>query len=223
MLIKLFGKQYALNESLVYSLQLSQLRTKNQIKSSRSLLSKDSKSIVDFVTKYRSGLSDDIYNSQEYSIKLLQIPKVANTDKADLAIEFVRFDELSDDDTKIYNKIDVLVKDRKVKMEGSNVGKLKPGKVKKRVNKILGDDFLNFHYHTCIYTVFSVRPPANTDDPFETNTDYCHYDEPHNDYVYNEDWVRFIIHIFQTGLLSKERIKEYYDSDIKLDIEEYEP
>src|SRR4030043_1389651 len=72
LLINIFGKQFAMNESLVYSLQFSQIRTKGQLKAGRSILSKDIKNIADYITKYRSSLTDAVYDSQEYSIKLLQ-------------------------------------------------------------------------------------------------------------------------------------------------------
>ncbi len=223
LLIKLFGKKYALNEALVYSLQFSQLRTKGQIKSSKSILSKDLQNIIEFVNKYRTSLSDEIYDSQEYSIKLLQIPKVSNTNKSDLAIEFVKFDELSEEDKQLYDKIAVLVKDRKIKVEGSNVGQLKPGKVVEKVNQVLGEKTINLVTHRYLYTVFNVRPPGNAEDPFDTNTNYCHYDEPHNDYVYSQDWVDFIIHLLQSNAIDMGHVKKYFNEGKSLNIEEFEP
>lgn len=223
LLRELFGKEYGLNESLVYSLQFSHLRTKGQLKASKSILSKDIKNIVDYVAKYRSSLTDAIYNSQEYSIKLLQIPKVSNINRADLAIEFVKFDELSEDDKEIYNQITVLVKDRKIIMEGSNVGRLKPGRVVAKVNTILGKGTINQATHRYLYTIFSIRPKKDSEDPFDTNTDYCHYDEAHDDYVYDEDWANFIIHVLQTEAIVIDQIKEHFAKGEKLNIKDYEP
>jgi hypothetical protein len=84
LLIKFFGNNYSINEALVYSLQFSQIRTDQQEKANRSALSKDLAEIVSFVEKYRNTLDDDTYNSQEYSIKLIQIPKISNTGRAPL-------------------------------------------------------------------------------------------------------------------------------------------
>lgn len=223
MLIDLFGKEYALNESLVYSLQFSQLRTKGQIKASKSILAKDIKNIVDYVNKYRSGLTDEVYNSQEYSIKLLQIPKVSNTNRTDLAIEFVRFDELSEDDKDLYNKIAVLVKDRKLIMEGSNVGYFRPGKVVDNVNILLKTETINQRTHQYFYTIFNIRPSKDADNPFNTNTDYCHFDKAHGDYVYNDEWVKFVVHVLQTGGLKIGQIRDKFIRKEKLDIKNYEP
>jgi hypothetical protein len=222
-LIDLFGKQFALNESLIYSLQFSQLRTKGQLKANKSIFSKDMQNIVEYVAKYRSSLTDEVFNSQEFSIKLLQIPKVTNTNRADLAIEFVKFDEISGDDKEIYKKIAVLIKDKKIKIEGSNIGLLKPGKVVEKVNDTLGPKTLNLATHRYIYTVINVRPAKNYQDPFETNTDYCHYDEAHCDYIFNEDWVNFIIHILQIGEKPLEIIRQHFIKKEKLNIKNYEP
>lgn len=221
-IVKLFGNKYALHESLVYSLQFSHMRTNKQLKSSKVALSKDLKEIVDYISKYRTSLSEDLFNSQEYSIKLLQVPKISNTDRTDLAIEFVRFDELEDEDKQLYDQITALVKDRKIKVEGTNVGKLKPGKIIDKVNNHFGDKTLNHPAHRYIYSVFKVRPPGDAEDPFDTNTDYCHYDETHHDYVYNEDWANFLIHLLQSGV-TLESIKEKFDREEALNIEEYEP
>ena len=184
-------------------------------------MSKDIKDIVEFVNRYRVSLTDDVFDSQEFSIKLLQVPKVSNTNRTDLAIEFVRLDQLAEDDRKLYEDITVLVKDRKIKVEGINVGKLKPGMVQDKVNDILGNKILNLTNHRYFYTIFNVRPPCNDDEPFNTNTDYCHYDEPHRDYVFNEDWVNFIVHVLQSGILTVEQIKTHFKNNEKLNIDEY--
>ncbi len=57
-LIDLFGEEYALNESLSFSIQFSRFRKKSQIKASRKLLSKEIKELKSFIDNYRTSLSD---------------------------------------------------------------------------------------------------------------------------------------------------------------------
>ena len=223
LLIEFFGQRFALNEALVYSLQLSHMRTPGQTKSSKAALSRDLRYIVDYVEKYRTSLSDETYNAQEYCIKLLQVPKISNTNRSDLAVEYVSLDELNGDDKDVYNQITVLIKDKKTIVEGYNVGRLKPGKIIDIVNGQLGEGFLNHPAHRNLYIVFSIRPRGNADDPFETNTDYCHYDETHDDYVYFEAWAEFIIHIYKSRVLTKGKVKAMFDSGGRLSIEAYRP
>jgi len=41
-------------------------------------------------------------------------------------------------------------------------------------------------------------------DPFETNTKYCHYDEAHKDYLFQQCWIDFLIANVSVGKLTKE-------------------
>lgn len=220
--VEFFGKEYALNESLVYSLQLSHLRTGQQRAAGKEALSKDLLDVVGYVEKYRSALPDDVFASQEYSIKLLQIPKIANTNRADLAVEFVRWDELSDEDKKAYEKITALVKDRKIAVEAANVGRLKPGEVVASVREALPGTRFSLYTHTCLYKLLEVRPAGNAEDPFETNPDYCHYDEAHEDYVFQSSWPRLIVEILQSGRASVESIHEASRNGDRWDLAAYE-
>jgi len=220
-LVSLFGSDYSINEALVYSLQFSQLRTKQQEKASKSALSKDLADIVSFVEKYRNGLSDDIYNSLEYSIKLIQIPKITNTNRADAAIEFVKWDELSDEDKAAYDQISVIIKDKRVTVEASNVKRIKPTEVVNRVNDALGGTRLTLNLHVVLYKLFKVRPPNGADDPFDTNSEFCLYDEPHNDYVYQEAWVEYLVHLFQTTEYTPTQLRTMDKQGESLDVDEY--
>lgn len=222
---KIFGEDYALNENLVYSLQFSKMRTKGQKEANKKALSREVKEIKKYVDKYRTQLSDEIFNSQTYSIKLIQIPKISNTNRSDLAIEFVRLNELSDEDKEAYQQVTTIIKDKVVKQEAANVEKYSPSKVLEQVNDELQlDKDLNHFDHRCFYYAFSIRPLGSNDDadPFETNTDYCYYDEVHRDHVYTDDWIKFIIDFFKEEKLSREEIRDCYRDRNKLNIKDYE-
>jgi hypothetical protein len=222
-LIEFFGESYSINEALVYSLQFSQIRTKQQEMASRSALSKDLADIVSFIEKYRNSLDDDTYNSLNYSVKLIQIPKISNTNRADAAVEFVRWDVLSEDDKAAYEKLAVIIKDKTVRVEAANLRRLKPSDVVKKVNESLKGTKINLNLHVALYKVFSIRPARDADDPFETQAEFCLYDEPHKDYVYQDAWVNFLIHFMHTsGLTPAELLKMARDSK-KLEIDDYRP
>jgi len=69
-LINIFGIEYAINESLAYSLQFSRLRTAKQTQASKQLLSSEYREVVEFIRKYRDNVKDDVFASQEFSIKI---------------------------------------------------------------------------------------------------------------------------------------------------------
>jgi hypothetical protein len=223
-LIKIFGMEYALNESLAYSLQFSRIRTTKQRESSKQLLSSEYKEVVDFIKKYRDNIKDEIFATQEYSIKLIQVPKISNTGRNDLAVEFVNWNSLSEQDRKKYEKLTSIVKDKVVRTEAVNVGKLKPGKVIAEVNRKYASK-INHADHKKILAIFKIRPYkefGNDQDPFETNTKYCHYDEAHNDYLYQDCWVEFLVNNLTSGTLKKEIWKQQFDNRNYLDIKNYE-
>lgn len=222
LLIKLFGQQFALNESLVYSLQFSQLRTGGQNKANKSSLSKDLSDLVGFVEKYRNSLTDDEYNSQEYSIKLMQIPKISNTNRGDAAIEFVRWDALSEEDKAAYEQITVIVKDKKVKVEGANVRRLKPTEAVNQINEKFKGFQVTMNLHVVLYKLFRIRPETWAADPFDTNATYCLYDEPHGDYVYQPCWVEFVVNFLQSTGLRPEEIRRRLRSQEFLEVSDFE-
>lgn len=223
-LIKIFGNEYALNENLAYSLQFSRMRTTKQKEASKQLLSSEYKDIIDFIKKYRDAVRDEIFTSQEFSIKLMQIPKIANTNKNDLAIEFVNLNSISEEDLEKYQKLTTIVKDKVIKVEGSNVGKLKPGALIKQLETENGVK-INHADHKCLLSIFKIRPYKDfceDCDPFETNTKYCHYDEAHTDYLYQENWKIFLVHILSNNLISQTQWKENFKNKITLKIEDFE-
>jgi hypothetical protein len=220
-LIEFFGNSYSINEALVYSLQFSQIRTQKQEQANRSALSKDLSEIISFVINYRNTLDEDIYNSQKYSIKLLLIPKISNTNRADAAVEFVRWDALSHEDKTAYEKLIVITKDKTVKIEAANVGRLKPAEVIKKVNEALNGKTITQSLHVILYKLFAIRPANGADDPFETNTEFCLYDEAHNDYVYQEAWVSFVVHFMQTTDLEPKDLREKQRDGEVLRIDDY--
>jgi hypothetical protein len=221
-LINLFGEEYSINESLVYSLQFSHLRTSGQKKSNKSALSKDLMEVMGFVEKFRNGLEDSIYDSMEYSVKLIQVPKISNTNRADAAIEFVKWDSLSAEDKEAYEKISVLIKDKKVTVQGVNVKRFKPSEVVSEVNANINGVSITSNLHVTLYKIFEIRPINGADDPFDTKSVYCLYDETHGDYVYEQAWVDFLIHFMQTQAFTAAELRAKEKAGDKMDIKAYE-
>lgn len=221
LLIELFGQEYAISENLTYSLQFSTLRTTEQTKASKRFISTDMADIKTYVENYRSLLPQDIFDSSEYSIKLLQIPKIANASRNDLAVEFVNWSSLSEDDRKAFKKLGALVKDKVVKHEVVNLDGLKPGRVLTMVEEKSGVK-LSFHDHNCLLTIFSIKPGKYSEkSPSETNTKYCHYDQVHYDFIYHEGWVDCICEILKADKMKKYMWQNAYRMDRRYELDAY--
>lgn len=221
-IIEHFGEEYSINTSLPFSLQFSQLRHEKSFSSSKKLLSKEMIKINDYIDKYRDSLSLDIYSSQEYSIKLVQIPVVSNTNKNDLAVQFLDWNKLSESEKKEVEKVTALVKSKSEYRDIINLDKFLPGYVVERVKNIHPN--FNINIHSYLVYIFSVKPSKTREpdkDCFDTNTKYCFYDQSHKDYQYTEAWINFIINVLN-GKLTIEEIKKYNKSNKKLSIGDYE-
>ena len=221
LLLELFGQDYALNENIVYSLQFSTLRQEDQLRANKRALSADLADLKKFIDAYRTSLPAQVFNSQEYSIKLLQIPKISNTNRSDVAIEFVKWDALSDEDKRSYEKLTTIIKDRIVKQPVVNMGGMKPGKILGLVREKTGSHFSHYD-HKCLYVIFGVRPdPSDSDDPFNTNPQYCHYDEVHEDYVYHKEWADCIVAVINAGKMKRYMWTQAYRQGRRYKLQDY--
>lgn len=216
LLVELFGNDYSLNTSLAYALQFSQIRANEQLTAQRELLSKDMQDIKKYIDKYKTDLPQEVYDSQEYSIKLLQIPKISNTKRSDLAVEFVNWNTISEEDKENYNKVTAIIKDKIVKHNVSNANMLRPIDVRNAVREKTGVEISQSN-HTDLWKAFSVRPHAKSEAKFDTLTKYCIYDEPHNDYLYTSEWVDFIVKLVLEFGFNKENIHNNCKKTLKIE------
>jgi hypothetical protein len=221
-LVKLFGEDYSVNENLAFSLQFSRVMTKEQRDAQKNLLSKEVKDLVDYINKYRSDLEEEVFNSQEYSIKLIAIPKVASANRNDLSVEFLRWELLNAEEQEEVKKLTAIVKDKVVKVEGVNTNRYKPSKVAELVVEKGVTSFKSNPHHTYAWKLFGIRPSKGSGDPFNTNTKYCYYDEAHKDYLYTDQWVGFLVKIFTEEKIKLVNLSGMNKENAELDIKEYE-
>lgn len=198
MLFHQFGPEHALTESLSLALQFSHLRDPEQGAAIRSLHAPLSADIAEYIESFRSALSDEIRNDLAFSYRVYLIPKVANRESAsDLAVEFVKYNPDDPEQMKQYNKVAALVKPAVTQV--ANQGRLKAGDVCRAVEPVVqevcGENtrFGRSYQHVAAWHFYGIRPETGAADPTKTNTQYCHYDEAHKDYVYTDAWKKFLI------------------------------
>lgn len=197
-----FGLDFCIRESLSFSLQLfpSSSNLAEAIKSNP-----DAKKVKDFINKYRSSLTTDILESGQYSFKAFLL-QVANHKSSDaLPIQFVKYDELTDDEKRNVNRIAALVKVKERPVSGKDL--LMPGKVVEIVQLGLGNPKINKNgktknkfnpdTHTRCWKKYGVRPNNGDANPSNTDTKYCIYDEPSGQYRYTKVWTSFLIEKMQ--------------------------
>lgn len=193
-LVTEFGHKYALTDQLAVSLQFSQMMPDEKAKATKQLGISASKNVVDYVEKFRSSLPSVVLNSMKYSFSVYLVPRVSNREKAaDAAVQFVRVDEASGEELKRLEKLNVLIKEKHIPI--ANLGLYKPGEVVTELEKRLS---LRIHMadHTEAWRHFGVRPPKHDPHPERTRSEYCSYDDVHEDYVYTNAWVEKLVREF---------------------------
>lgn len=190
-----FGKEHCVNESLVFSLQFAHWFPKSDGFKKNS--SSDLVKLKEYIENYRGGLDKDVYADPRYSFKVYLIPKIVNNaNKADCAMEFIKFDSSNPEEMKTYEKLTTIIHEKNPPV--SNKGLLKAGeaaeKVKKELTKFYGLK-INFHHNNllkcCEY--YEVRPKKGDKNKENTKTNFCKYDAAHDDYLYTNDWVNFLV------------------------------
>lgn len=186
-LISEFGNEHAINSSLAFGLQFSEVYEEQQIKSMKSMKMKELENIRHYMDEYRKTYTDDILESMEYSFRVFLIPQIGNNiNSSDRSIEFIKRSDLSSEDyEKIKNDI-TLIKNKNISV--SNYNKLKAGEVVNSIKRGLDIDF-SIYRHTLCWKHYKVRPPKGDRNPEITDNRYCVYDNAHKDYLYTKAWV----------------------------------
>lgn len=190
---KVFGPEYALHESLAFALQFSMLRSEEQQQSNKRVLSKEMSELSSFIENFRSKLPQEDFDSMEFSVKLIHMPKVSGGSRNDLAVEFLNWNKLSDADKKEVTKLNAIIREKTVTRTAKNYDCLKPTKAVERI-KALGCSDFTLHDLRIFCKLFKIRPYGKCiDDPFGTEDEFCLYDEVHKDYVYTSAWPEYVI------------------------------
>lgn len=220
-LVKLFGEEYAISENLAFSLQFSRVVTKEQKQAQRNLMSNEVQNLIEYINKYRSELSEDVFNSQEYSVKLIAIPKVASASRNDTSVEFLKWETLTPDEQEEVKKLTTIIKDKVIRVEGTNMGRYRPSIV---VDKVKANGISNFTIasNTLLWHLFDIRPLKDAEDPFDTNPRYCYYDQAHDDYLYTDNWINFIVKVVSHCKLKIDELNDMKSQGLKLNIKDYE-
>lgn len=187
-----FGEDFSLGESLSFPLQLLTTKPEWRNRVLKQIQSKEYETIKEYIDRFRFSLNEDIWDSSEYNFKVFLLPKIGNKQRsADIAVEFIQYDPNKPEEMEKYRKVVAFIKEKQIPVV--NPGKLKPGEVSKRIKDKLGITFSPSIHHAMCWKYYKVRPEANSDHPEKTKIQYCQYDDAHKDYIYTEEWVKFLL------------------------------
>lgn len=182
-LVQEFGEKQSLGTSLRFPVFLSSLA-----RDAPELLKGEYRRVPSatrkFIEAFDASTADDVRMDPAYDFKVYLVPKTAGGPAADLAMEFVRLEDLSPEQREHVQAGTVLIRDRHV--EVANVDRLRPSEVVERVREAWPP--FNLYYHTLAYRYFKVRPKGKSEHPDATDTRYAFFDVVHRDYTYTQAW-----------------------------------
>jgi hypothetical protein len=182
-LVQEFGEKQSLGTSLRFPVFLSSLARdapaalKDEYRRVPAVTRK-------FIEAFDASTAEDVRLDPAYDFKVYLVPKTAGGPAADLAMEFVRLEDLSPEQREQVQAGTVLIRDRHV--EVANVDRLRPSEVVDRVREVWPP--FNLYYHTLAYRYFKVRPKGKSEHPDATDTRYAFFDVVHRDYTYTQAW-----------------------------------
>lgn len=147
------------------------------------------------LAQFDAGLDSEVLDDQRYDFRLRLVPMLGPKSEADAAIEFVKLDELTDDQRKVMIEAGrsgtVITKVKKVPV--SSAGCMLPTRVVSEIQKRVPFDF-NVGLHTRLWEHFKLRPATWVPpDGGETVPEFCIPDEPTRQYVYTPAWIDRIV------------------------------
>lgn len=191
-LVSKFGPKQSLADTLRFPVFLSSITEEGAgaLKAIRARLPGRASRFLD---GFMDQLEPEVADDPQFEFRVNLIPQVGPKTDADLAVKFVRLDELTENQRATMEDLGktgtVLVRTRTQPVQ--NLGRFKPGAVVRRVRKEIPG--FTMGAHTQMWKSLGVRPGKKTDHPENTDQRYCVWDEPHGDYLYTEAWVEKVI------------------------------
>lgn len=203
-MVKHFGSSFSLADRLRFPITLQSLTVEGQTQQ-RAAVAKLPKATRDLVAKFDAAVDPAVKDDPRYDYRVLLVPMVAKKTDADLAVNFVNWDTLTDDERTVLSELGrtgtVITKTKRV--EAVNLAKLRASDVARRVEDKVPFCFSIYSEHTQMWRRLKVRPAPDDADPYLTDAKYCLYDVPFKTYLYTDAWVAKIIR--EIGTVEKYR------------------
>jgi hypothetical protein len=186
MLVDTFGEKESLADRLRFPVFLTSL-TEGGVSALKEVHKRLAKKLTKYVSDYDAALTDEVRDDLRYEFRVYLVQQTGPKSEADAAMRFVRYDDLTEEERAKLDQVQTIVREKQVPV--ANVGRHKPGDVSNRVSEVLGVKFTASSDHARAWRHYKVRPQAGAAHPERTDSKYCIWDEPHNDWVYTDAWI----------------------------------
>lgn len=189
LLVETFGVPEALADELRFPVFLSSL-SENALAALKETHKKLPRRLTNYVQEYDDSLSEEVRDDMRYEFRVYLIPQTGSKTEADVAMRFIRLEDLSADERAQLEQMRTIVRDRQVPV--SNAGKHKPSDVSRKVSEVLGVRFSPAWDHVKAWKHYKAHPETGATNPKRTRSQYCVYDEVHGDYVFTDASIQLL-------------------------------
>lgn len=191
-----FGEEYSIADRVHLPVGLSTFSREGAAAMAAAQTALPAK-LRDFFIDYRAGLDPKITSDRSFEFRIEIVQKRAPRSEADLAVSFLRIEDLTEDELAGYEALEktgrIIIRE-KVR-DVANTGWMKPAVASAQIQAALGWRFGASSEFPKTWKALKVRPPTETKGKARAKTDtrYCRYDEPHDDYLYSSDYVQLVV------------------------------
>lgn len=185
-LVSTFGAGESMGDSLRFPVFLSSL-TPDAVQALKRTHRALPKKLNSFIREFDGALPEEVQGDWRYDFRVLLLPQTGPKTDADAVMRFVREEDMTDEQRRARDVVQTIVRTKQVPVQ--NQGRHRPGAVARQVQAALGVRF-TVSAHTAAWKHYGARPETGAARPENTDTRYCLYDEPHEDYVFTDAWIR---------------------------------
>ncbi|MFC8005527.1 DUF3644 domain-containing protein [Streptomyces olivaceus] len=168
-----FGSECSLADRLRFPISVQALTAEGR-KQLQAAAKKLPKHTRDLVAKFEAAIDPALLDDLRYDYRVRLVPIIGSKTDADLAINFVKLDELSEEERRTMveaGRLGTVIE--KVKhVEVADKDKLLPGQVARLVEDQVPFEFSASHEHALMWRRFGVRPATGAPDPCATDAKY---------------------------------------------------
>jgi hypothetical protein len=193
-LINVFGQEYSIAEKVHLPVSLSAF-TREGAAAMVAAQAQLPTRLRDWIVDYRAGLSEDVQTSRAFEFRIEITQKRAPKTEADLAVEFVRLEDLTPEEVEAYEALErtgrVIIREK----QAPDPGWMKPSTAAREIQDELGWRFGASAEFPKAWAHYGVRPPGTAvgDARKQTNLAYCKWDATFEQYVYNKAFVAKVV------------------------------
>ena len=188
-LVNWFGNSESVATELRFPIFASSI-TEDAVEALKKVAARIPRPVKQWVYDFDADLDESVSSSTSYDFRVLLVPQVGPKSRADAAVQYVKHDDLSQEQRDALDTLQAVIKNRNVPV--ANLDLYMPTEVKDKVQSGIGHRF-TINDHTAAWKYYGVRPGGEEMKPSETDQKYCIGDRISGRYLYTDAWVKRLI------------------------------